>query len=145
MAHTKAQKHAVDYFTTLNCSLLFSSDLKEGVDHSVSYSAPLPNWIAQRVDSGYLSLVHSVNCCGVASISDKDLLPLGRFDQLTMLNISNHPITDQGIQNLSPLRKLRYLDCSGTRVTGAGFERLDLEDLVELYAFNRLTTFSTPD
>ena len=131
----RTQKRAVDHFTTLNCGLLFNSDLKEGEDYSESYAVSIPSLIARRVDPGYLSSVHSVNCTGVAPISDSDLLPMERFDQLTLLDISGHPVTDQALQNLSLLKKLRYLNCSRTKVTGAGFERLVLDDLCDLYLF----------
>lgn len=67
-------------------------------------------------------------------ITDKELLKITlHLPNLRRLNISNSPITNNGLQNLSLLSEMENLDLSGTTVNSDGLEFvLDLENLKEI-------------
>ena len=49
---------------------------------------------------------------------------VGKLMQLKSLSITRCPITDAGLKELAPLKKLQYLDLGETRITGSGFQLL---------------------
>ncbi|MEN6495572.1 MAG: hypothetical protein ABFD16_14930 [Thermoguttaceae bacterium] len=56
--------------------------------------------------------------------ADADLATLPGLDRLLSLDLSNAPITDQGLVYIKPLTRLEMLNLNGTHVTAAGVRDL---------------------
>jgi hypothetical protein len=65
------------------------------------------------------------------NVADSDLSVLAKCPDLQTLNLPENPITDAGMPALSSLKRLKYLDLSGTSVTAKGL-RGELSPLVDL-------------
>lgn len=67
-------------------------------------------------------------------VTDQDFACLTWFTQLEVVHVSGLEITSQSLRRLLPNRGLRFLDLSGNKVSGVGFETMqhfhELEDLI---------------
>ncbi len=57
-------------------------------------------------------------------VTDEALVCLGDFERLYILNLTNTPVDDDDLRNISRLRDLHYLSLTGTAVSSAGLSHL---------------------
>ncbi|MGI8981729.1 MAG: hypothetical protein ACR2FY_21070 [Pirellulaceae bacterium] len=80
-----------------------------------------------------LAGVQTISLTNAKNIYDAELEPIGRFKELTSLELRNCALNGKGLTHLSGLKKLKLLDLSETFVKDAGLESLaglsNLEDL----------------
>jgi mono/diheme cytochrome c family protein/uncharacterized membrane protein len=76
-----------------------------------------------------------------AGVTDAQLEPLGRFENLVALRLELNPITNAGLERLKPLAKLAYLNLYGTKVSDAGLDALaSLPNLREVFLWQTAVT-----
>jgi len=81
-----------------------------------------PKWLSDRIGIEYLASVTCVqfffNC------TDKELVHLGRLNQVDTLSLPGTRITDAGLAHLEGLSRLHTLNLWGNQVTDAGLVHL---------------------
>jgi uncharacterized membrane protein/mono/diheme cytochrome c family protein len=76
-----------------------------------------------------------------AGLTDAQLKPFARFENLAQLRLELNPVTDAGLAALSGLGKLEYLNLYGTHITNASLKPLGaLPRLRELFVWETAVT-----
>jgi len=77
-----------------------------------------------------LSALSSLEVLGIVecSLSDAALAQIGRIESLTELDLSDNPISNEGLKHLAQLKKLQRLRVLRTSVTGANGLATELPD-----------------
>jgi internalin A len=80
-----------------------------------------------------LAGIQTISLTNAKNIFDQDLEPLGKFPELTSLELRNCGLNGKGLAHLAGLKKLKLLDLSETFVKDAGLKNIagltSLEDL----------------
>jgi uncharacterized membrane protein len=79
------------------------------------------------------------------AVTDASFMTLAKFTHLRAIHMEGTGVTGNGIEKLSPLKQLSYLNVSGTRFTNESAARLkSITSLQHVYLFNTPAQPSTP-
>ena len=149
MKKAKEQFNAVKRITELGAGVQYDWELIDSATPPQTPQPPVPQWLCNLLGIDVFANVASVGLCfgdrgyideidflarfpdimGVfldrsSALTDDDLERLSPLKRLKVLTLSDTKVTDAGLDRLTGLTELQELDLSFTRVTDAGLDRL---------------------
>jgi len=90
------------------------------------FNQPGPSWLRNTLGfEPFEDIVFAgVDSSSGITISDDDLVILGKIDSVEMIDLSDSEVTNEGLRHLRKLPNLSYLELSNTKISDAGLEHL---------------------